>query len=60
MDSQIKTKFKADPYNFSNQLITKPDVVHIMKQVNMNDFQPNNIKLYQQAFVHKSYNFLEC
>ena len=44
-------KFKADPYNFSNKLITKPDVIDILKKVNMNDFTPNNIKLYQEAFV---------
>lgn len=52
-------KFKADPYNFSNKLITKPDVIDILKKVNMNDFTPDNIKLYQEAFVHSSYNFLE-
>ena len=52
-------KFKADPYNFSNKLITKPDVIDILKKVNMNDFSPNSIKLYQEAFVHSSYNFLE-
>lgn len=52
-------KFKADPYNFSNKLITKPDVIDILKKVNMNDFTPNNIKLYEEAFVHSSYNFLE-
>jgi len=52
-------KFKADPYNFSNKLITKPDVIDILKKVNMNYFTPNNIKLYEEAFVHSSYNFLE-
>ena len=52
-------KFKADPYNFSNKLVTKPDVIDILKKVNINDFTPNNIKLYQEAFVHSSYNFLE-
>lgn len=52
-------KFKADPYNFSNKLITKTDVIDILKKVNMNDFTPNNIKLYQEAFIHSSYNFLE-
>ena len=30
-------KFKADPYNFSNKLITKSDVIDD-KKVNMNDF----------------------
>jgi len=53
------TKFKADPYNFSNKLVTKQDVIDILRKVNMNDFQPKNISLYQTAFIHKSYNFLE-
>ena len=54
-----QSKFKADPYNFSNKLITKQDVIDILHKVNMNDFQPNDISLYQQAFIHTSYNFLE-
>jgi ribonuclease-3 len=53
------TKFKADPYNFSNTLITTPDVIDILRKVNINDFQPTNISLYQQAFIHTSYNKLE-
>ena len=53
------TKFKANPYNFSNKLITKQDVIDILHKVNMNDFQPTTITLYQEAFIHKSYNFLE-
>ena len=54
-----QTKFKADPYNPSNALISVQDVIHIMKQVNMNDFKPTHISFYQEAFIHKSYNFLE-
>ena len=53
------TKFKADPYNFSNKLVTKQDVIDILHKVNMNDLQPKNISLYQEAFIHKSYNPLE-
>jgi ribonuclease III len=53
-----QTKFKADPYNPSNALISVQDVIHIMKQVNMNDFKPTHISFYQEAFIHKSYNFL--
>lgn len=56
MNSQ---KFKADPYNFDNHLITSKHVIDILSRVNMNDFQPKNIYLYQEAFIHKSYNFLE-
>jgi len=54
-----QTKFKADPYNPSNALISIQDVIHIMNQVNMNDFKPTHISFYQEAFIHKSYNFLE-
>jgi ribonuclease-3 len=52
-------KFKADPYNFSNKLVTTSDVIDILKNVNMNNFTPKNLVLYQEAFVHSSYNFLE-
>ena len=54
-----QTKFKANPYNFSNKLLTKKDVIDILLKVNMNNFQPNNMSLYQEAFIHTSYNFLE-
>ena len=50
-----KEKFKADPYNKNNFLIQEPDVVNIMKSLNINDFKMNDILIYQQAFVHKSY-----
>jgi ribonuclease-3 len=53
------TKFKADPYNFSNYLISSKQVIDILNKVNINDFQPSNISLYQTAFIHKSYNPLE-
>ena len=56
--NSTQSKFKADPYNPSNKLISIQDVIHIMKQVNMNDFKPKNISFYQEAFIHKSYNFL--
>tara|TARA_B110000971_G_C19890504_1_gene445080 strand:- start:95 stop:889 length:795 start_codon:yes stop_codon:yes gene_type:complete len=52
-------KVKADPHNFSNKLVKQSDVIDILKKVNMNDFTPNNIELYQEAFIHTSYNFLE-
>ena len=56
--NSTQSKFKADPYNPSNKLISIQDVIHIMKQVNMNNFKPKNISFYQEAFIHKSYNFL--
>jgi len=49
------TKFKADPYNSRNNLITPTDIINIMKTRNINDFTITNLSIYQQAFVHKSY-----
>ena len=57
--NHTQSKFKADPYNPSNQLISIQDVIHILRKVNMNDFKPTTISFYQEAFIHKSYNFLE-
>jgi len=54
-NSMNQEKFKADPYNPNNVLISNEDVLHIFQKVNMNDFKPNNIELYQLAFKHKSY-----
>lgn len=55
----MSQKFKADPYNFSNHLLTTQDVIDILHKVNINDYQPKRITLYQMAMVHKSYNPLE-
>jgi ribonuclease III len=52
------TKFKANPYNSNNKLISENDVIDIMKSVNINDFTPTNLHLYQTSFIHKSYNKL--
>lgn len=49
------TKFKANPYNLNNRLITLNDITNIMKTLNINDFSTNNLKLYQKSFIHKSY-----
>lgn len=48
-------KFRADPYNFNNKLITKEDIINIMQTLNINDFKVNDLSLYQKAMVHKSY-----
>jgi ribonuclease-3 len=48
-------KFKSDPYNKSNFLITEKDVFNIVNNYNIKDFKINDIKLYQKAFTHKSY-----
>jgi len=50
-----KNKFKSNPYNSSNKLINSDEIVNIMSQLNINNFKVNDIKLYQTAFIHKSY-----
>ena len=51
----MDNKFKANPYNSNNKLILEEDIINIFHKLNINDFKTNNIKLYQTAFVHKSY-----
>ena len=51
----MSTKFKSDPYNVNNRLITSTDVIDILSQVNINDIQITNLSLFQRAFNHKSY-----
>ena len=53
MDTE--NKFKADPYNPNNKLITSNDIVNIMKLLNIHDLTISNLDLYQRAFIHKSY-----
>tara|TARA_B100000674_G_scaffold97694_1_gene70467 strand:+ start:7580 stop:8383 length:804 start_codon:yes stop_codon:yes gene_type:complete len=54
-----ETKFKANPYNNNNILVTQDDILNIMKTLNIHDFKCNNLTLYQRAFVHKSYTRLK-
>jgi len=54
-----KTKFKANPYNSLNKLLSIQDINDIMKQLNIVDFKPKDITLYQKAFVHKSYSHMK-
>ena len=51
----MEEKFKADPYNPNNKLISESDILNIMKSLDIQDFKINNLSLYQQAFAHKSY-----
>ena len=56
----LNTKFKSNPYNSNNFLISFDDIMNIMKQLNIhNDFKINNLKFYQTAFIHKSYCFMK-
>ena len=50
-----ETKFKANPYNSNNQLISIDQVINIMKSLNINDFTIHNFNFYQLSFIHKSY-----
>ena len=53
--SKEDIKFKSNPYNYNNRLLTELDVINIMKSLHINDFKPNNISFYQRSFIHKSY-----
>ena len=41
MNQKEDTKFKANPYNFNNVLISEQQVTNIMKSLNINDFNVN-------------------
>jgi len=49
------SKFKGDPYNEKNKLISTKDIDNIMKSLNIDDLTITNLDLYQRAFIHKSY-----
>ncbi len=51
----MDSKFKSNPYNFNNSLITKNDIINIMKDLNITDFKITNLDYYKTAFIHKSY-----
>lgn len=48
-------KFKSNPYNSNNKLITEENVINIMKKIGIDDFKVNNLSHYTLAFIHKSY-----
>jgi len=43
-----------NPYNFNNVLITRKDITSILSKYDIH-LEPNNLDIYQNAFVHKSY-----
>lgn len=43
-----------DPYNIKNVVITEEDVLNILKAYGLKT-KVHNIKLYQRAFIHRSY-----
>ena len=46
----MENKFCADPYNFNNKLIEKSDVINIMKKLNINDFNINDIHFIKKQW----------
>ena len=44
-----------DPYNKNNIVVTKKDIVNILKKGNI-DIPIRNLNLYIKAFTHKSYS----
>ena len=43
----------VNPYNYNNQLITEREISILFKRFDIH-FEPMNMKLYHQAFTHKS------
>ena len=55
MSDTEETEIKViNPYNFNNKLINKHNVHNILSKYGM-DNDINDISLYQNSFVHKSY-----
>ena len=51
----MDTKFKSDPYNPINKLITSDEVLNILEKLNIQDYEIKDLSLFQKAFVHSSY-----
>lgn len=43
-----------NPYNFNNNLISQKDITNLLSTYDIH-LEPNNLDLYQNAFIHKSY-----
>jgi ribonuclease III len=51
----MDNKFKSDPYNNINKLITSDEVLNILNKLNIQDYKIKDLSLFQKAFVHSSY-----
>jgi ribonuclease III len=51
----MDTKFKSNPYNFSNTLLSQLDVLNILNNLNIQDYIIKDLSLFQQSFIHNSY-----
>jgi ribonuclease-3 len=45
---------KVNPFNMNNKLITKNEVITLLKRFGVEE-EINNLSIYQQSFIHKSY-----
>jgi ribonuclease III len=45
---------KVNPYNMNNKLITNDEVINLLNRFGVED-EINDISIYQQSFIHKSY-----
>jgi ribonuclease III len=43
-----------NPYNFNNKMISTKDITNILSKFDIH-LEPNNLDLYQNSFIHKSY-----
>lgn len=48
------------PYNKNNFLISSLDVINILKEQNINNFNIKDLYLFQKSFIHESYTNLKC
>ena len=49
MDNE-NSKFKCNPYNINNKLLTKEDILTIMKSLNIQDLNITNLDLFKITF----------
>jgi ribonuclease-3 len=51
----MDNKFRSNPYNPLNILISEDDILNILNDHNIQDYKITNLSLFQQAFIHTSY-----
>jgi len=51
----MDNRFKSDPYNNINKLITSDEVLNILNKHDIQDYHIKDLSLFQKAFVHSSY-----
>lgn len=51
----MELKFKSDPYNPINNLITSEDILNILRKLDIQDYKIKDLSLFQKAFIHSSY-----